>query len=78
MKPFVNKIRQARLNHQARLGRIVTITEVAQDIGVSRQALAQFENGRTTPSLDTAFKLCDYYGIPLSELIEYEPEPVAA
>jgi Predicted transcriptional regulators len=54
------KIRQAR---GAR-----SMTEVAEAVGISRQALMQIEKGDTKPSADTLVKLCAVLNIQISDL----------
>ncbi|MFC3205083.1 helix-turn-helix domain-containing protein [Aquamicrobium soli] len=43
------------------------IKAIYQGIGLSYHGLYQFATGRrTTPSIDTLQKLCDYYGIAIN------------
>jgi transcriptional regulator with XRE-family HTH domain len=75
MTDYINKIRQARLDYQQRQGRVVSVKEVADTVGISRPALSQIENGRAAPSLDTLGRLCRFYGVQINDLVEFEPEP---
>jgi len=48
----------------ARTFRGMTITELADKIGVTRQAVSQFEQGKTMPSLENIFKLTNELQFP--------------
>lgn len=49
----------------------LTQEEVAEQIGVSRQALAKWENGETIPDIDRCKALADLYKVSLDELVNY-------
>ncbi len=67
---FSEKIQEAR----KRLG--LTQEELAEQIGVSRQALAKWESGKTLPDIERAAALSRILGIPLAELVQNSgPEP---
>lgn len=42
---------------------------VAQELNVSRQAVAKWENNTSKPSTENLLLICDFYGITLNELI---------
>ena len=44
--------------------------QVAERIGISRQAYAKWENGLTTPDIEKASQLAKAYGISIDELME--------
>ncbi|AVK86025.1 transcriptional regulator [Lysinibacillus sp. B2A1] len=44
-----------------------TVTEVAKDLGITRQMLSAIEGGTRTPSLELARRIANYY----SSSIEY-------
>lgn len=44
--------------------------EIAQKIGVKRQALYQYEREQRTPSVKRLEKLADLYGISINELLK--------
>ena len=48
--------------------------EVADAIGVSRQAVAKWENGDTTPDIINCTALSKLYGVSLDDLVNYEKE----
>ena len=44
--------------------------ELAQRLGVSRQAVNAVETGKYDPSLPLAFKLARTFGLPIEEIFE--------
>ena len=67
---FSEKIQEARKR------RGLTQEELAEQIGVSRQALAKWESGETLPDIERAAALSRILGIPLAELVQNSgPEP---
>ncbi len=71
---IVSRARQVRLEHQAKLGRLVTIQEVADATGLDRKAIARLEENKTE-RYDGAIlaRLCAFYGVDVNELISYVP-----
>lgn len=53
----------------------LTQEEVAEKIGVSRQALAKWENGETIPDIEKCAMLADLYDVTLDELVTHSTEP---
>lgn len=45
--------------------------EVAEHIGVSRQALAKYENGDTAPDIERCIQLAELYNVSLDDLANY-------
>ena len=45
--------------------------EVAEKIGVSRQAYAQWEKGETVPDVERCQKLAELYGVTIDSLVNY-------
>lgn len=72
MARIVGRFRQARLDYQSRVGRIVPLEEVARELGVSRQSISDIENGRSLPRYDTLAKLCKLYELGPGDLLKYE------
>jgi transcriptional regulator with XRE-family HTH domain len=76
MGKIISKARQLRLNLQAKLGRDVTIEEVAEAVGVDRRALMHVELGRARKyDAEMMGRLGDYYaaaGIDTSDLLRYD------
>ena len=48
--------------------------QIADRIGISRQAYAKWENGLTTPDIEKASALADVYGITLDNLMKGDSE----
>lgn len=46
--------------------------DVAERIGVSRQAVAKWENGATTPDINNCAALARLYDVSLDELVSFE------
>ena len=47
----------------------MTQEEVAEQVGVSRQAVAKWERGETLPDIESCIRLADLYGVPLDALV---------
>ena len=59
---------------QMRKLRGMTQEEVADKVGVSRQAVGKWEAGETVPDLDMARKLAEVFDVSLDDLAKYRPE----
>jgi putative transcriptional regulator len=46
--------------------------DLANEVSVSRQTIVAIETGKYDPSLDLAFKIARYFGIPIEEIFTYE------
>lgn len=62
MAMFVNQLKVMR----TRKG--FTQEEVAEKVGVSRQAVAKWEKGETMPDVESCIRMADLYGVPLEML----------
>ncbi len=51
-----------------------TQEEIAEKVGVSRQAVAKWEAGETVPDLDKCKMLAEVFEVSLDDLANYEPE----
>lgn len=51
--------------------------EIAEAIGISRQAYAKWEKGETIPDIDKCAKLAEYYGTTVDALISTEDKTIA-
>ncbi|UOF15635.1 helix-turn-helix transcriptional regulator [Lysobacter capsici] len=64
-----NNIRTLRFHHgemsQAQLG---------QRIGLTRQTVAAIEAGKYSPSLEAAFRIAQVFGVPLTEVFQWQPD----
>ncbi len=60
----------------ARLRRLRQMTqeELAERVGVSRQALAKWEAGETTPDIEKSRVIAEVFGVSLDDLVNYEPD----
>jgi DNA-binding Xre family transcriptional regulator len=65
-------VRQARLNLAQRLGRDVSVQEVATAIGITRAALHKIEADEMFISRPVLAKLCEYYKLQPGDLLTYE------
>jgi AbrB family looped-hinge helix DNA binding protein len=59
---------------QMRKMRKMTQEDVAEKVGVTRQAVAKWESGETVPDLDKCRILAELFGVSLDDLANYEPE----
>ena len=59
----------ARLN-EARIYRKMTIEELANDIGVKKQSISQFENGIAEPQFENLRSISNVLGFPINFFIE--------
>ena len=59
---------------QLRKMKRLTQEDIADALGVSRQAVAKWEAGDTVPDLDKCKVLADLFGVSLDDLANYEPE----
>jgi len=62
-----NLINMRKLHH-------MTQEDVAEKVGVSRQAVAKWESGETIPDLERSRLLANLFGVSLDDLANYEPE----
>lgn len=72
MARIVGRFQQARLDYQSRLGRSVSVEEIAQEVGISRQSMSDIENGKSLPRYGTLAKLCKLYGLTPGDLLKFE------
>ena len=52
----------------------MTQEDIAEAVGVSRQAVAKWESGETIPDLDKCRLLAELFEVSLDDLANYEPE----
>lgn len=64
---LINHIKQ----HRARLG--LTQQQLAEKVGVRRQAILAIEKGKYVPSALLAFQIAEVLGMPVDELFEMVP-----
>ncbi len=52
----------------------MTQEDIAEKVGVTRQAVAKWESGETIPDLDKCKIIAEVFGVSLDDLANYEPE----
>jgi DNA-binding Xre family transcriptional regulator len=73
MAKIVSRVRQIRLEYQARLGRLVPIEEVAAATGITRSALSRIERNQTERiDFETLLRLCTFYGVGPGDILVVE------
>lgn len=72
MGKITGKFRQARLSYQSKVGRVFTVEEIADIVGISRQSLSEIENGNKLPRYKTLAALCKLYELQPGDLLSYE------
>ncbi len=83
MAGIISKARNLRLEYQVKVGKIVTMEEVAEQVGITRAALNRIELNKTERiDFDTLTKLCVFYSerlgrrIGVGDILEFDPEKV--
>ena len=61
-----NRIRTLRFEHDE-----MTQAELGRRIGMTRQTVIAIEQGRYSPSLETAFRIAQVFGVPLDDVFQY-------
>ena len=64
--PFTNRVRELREQHGA-----MTQAELGEVIGVTRQTIIAIEQGRYSPSLESAFRISRVFGVGLEEVFSW-------
>lgn len=52
---------------ELRLSKNISSRKLSLDLGLSNSYITQIENGNKLPSLDNLFKICNYFGISISD-----------
>jgi putative transcriptional regulator len=63
---LANRLRLLRFMHGE-----MTQAELGDRIGMTRQTIAAIEAGKYSPSLETAFKLAEVFGVRLEEVFQW-------
>jgi putative transcriptional regulator len=63
-----NRLKQLRQLHQW------SQSDLARELGVSRQAVNGFESGKFDPSLDMAFKIANLFNVVIEDVFIYEAQ----
>ena len=51
-----------------------TQADLAEKVGISRQAVISIEKYKYTPSLELAFKIAEAFGVSIEEVFQYREE----
>lgn len=62
-----NRIRTLRF-----LNGEISQAELGLRIGLTRQTIAAIEAGKYGPSLEAAFRIADVFGVPLTEVFQWD------
>lgn len=65
--PITNRIRLLREHHGA-----MSQADLARTIGVTRQTIIAIEQGRYSPSLESAFRISRVFGAGLEDVFGWE------
>lgn len=65
-----NSMRQLRATQGA-----MTQADLARSVGVTRQTIIAIEQGKYSPSLESAFLIAGALGTPLGEVFSYSDAP---
>ena len=63
-----NNIRSLRFHHDE-----MSQAQLGQRIGLTRQTVAAIEAGKYSPSLEAAFRIAQVFGVPLTEVFQWQP-----
>lgn len=50
----------------------MTQAQLGEKIGVTRQTVAAIEQGKYSPTLETAFRIADVFGVTLEKVFQWE------
>ncbi|MBT8083598.1 MAG: helix-turn-helix transcriptional regulator [Woeseia sp.] len=64
-----NRIRELRFAHEQ-----MTQADLAARIGVARQTVIAIEQGRFSPSLESALKIAEVFNTPVDDVFSLESE----
>ena len=66
---IVNRVRELRESHGS-----MTQAELGAEIGVTRQTVAAIEQGRYSPSLESAFRIAAVFGVGIEQVFQWQAE----
>ena len=67
--PIANQIRMLRF-----MAGEMTQAELGHRVGVTRQTVAAIEQGKYSPTLETAFRIAQVFGKPLEEAFQWRED----
>lgn len=65
--PITNQVRTLRF-----LAGEMTQAKLGDRVGVTRQTVAAIEQGKYSPTLETAFRIAQVFGKPLEEVFQWQ------
>ena len=65
--PIGNRIRALRAQHGG-----ITQAELGEAIGVTRQTVIAIEQGRYSPSLESAFRIARVFGVGVEDVFSWD------
>lgn len=65
--PLVNRVRELREQHGN-----VTQAALGEAIGVTRQTIIAIEQGRYSPSLESAFRIARVFGVGVADVFSWQ------
>lgn len=68
---FIERLKGLRAEHK------ITQSALAEAMGLSQQAIAKWETGKSSPDITTLKKLADYFGVTTDFLTGHTPSPDA-
>jgi DNA-binding Xre family transcriptional regulator len=75
MNTIKNNFKALFLEHQKKENRLISKTEAAKAMGITRTTLDKWLEGEVGKfDADVLVKVCDYFNVPLSQLLEYQPD----
>lgn len=70
-----NKIIFAERLEELRIKKGITTVQLSREIGVSKQAISQFEKAANYPHVNTLTALADYFDVSLDYLVGRSDDP---
>ncbi|MEL6324985.1 MAG: helix-turn-helix transcriptional regulator [Pseudomonadota bacterium] len=68
--PITNRVKDLREHHGN-----MSQAALAKEIGVTRQTVIAIEQGRYSPSLESAFRIARLFGVGLEDVFGWEEPP---
>ena len=63
---ITNSIRRLRFEHSE-----MSQSDLGERVGLTRQTIAAIEGGKYSPSLETAFRIADVFGVTLDDVFQW-------
>ncbi len=64
---ITNTIRRLRFEHNE-----MSQSDLGERVGLTRQTIAAIEGGKYSPSLETAFRIADVFGVTLDDVFQWK------